>query len=102
MQKFRIPYIPYRSLLLSTTVLNDIQPPKHFTIKLQANAVFSGFFSRHYLSWMHFINKATSIYIHQQNSDSLVHKHRNSCSGAPWKKYGSLSHISINIFRKII
>ena len=23
MQKFRIPYIPYRSLLLSTTVLND-------------------------------------------------------------------------------
>ena len=24
MQKFRIPYIPYRSLLLSTTVLNDI------------------------------------------------------------------------------
>ena len=25
MRKFRIPYIPYRSLLLSTTVLNDIQ-----------------------------------------------------------------------------
>ena len=25
MQKFRIPYIPYRSLLLSTTVLNDYQ-----------------------------------------------------------------------------
>ena len=24
MRKFRIPYIPYRSLLLSTTVLNDI------------------------------------------------------------------------------
>ena len=23
MRKFRIPYIPYRSLLLSTTVLND-------------------------------------------------------------------------------
>ena len=25
MRKFRIPYIPYRSLLLSTTVLNDIK-----------------------------------------------------------------------------
>ena len=25
MRKFRIPYIPYRSLLLSTTVLNDNQ-----------------------------------------------------------------------------
>ena len=25
MRKFRIPYIPYRSLLLSTTVLNDIR-----------------------------------------------------------------------------
>ena len=25
MRKFRIPYIPYRSLLLSTTVLNDDQ-----------------------------------------------------------------------------
>ena len=25
MRKFRIPYIPYRSLLLSTTVLNDIE-----------------------------------------------------------------------------
>ena len=24
MRKFRIPYIPYRSLLLSTTILNDI------------------------------------------------------------------------------
>ena len=25
MRKFRIPYIPYRSLLLSTTVINDMQ-----------------------------------------------------------------------------
>ena len=36
MQIFRIPYIPYRSLLLSTTILND-------SLKLMGHSVFQPF-----------------------------------------------------------
>ena len=46
MRKFRIPYIPYRSLLLSTTVLNDTQKwlnkEKSTTHCFVRNAIYRG------------------------------------------------------------
>ena len=39
MRKFRIPYIPYRSLLLSTTVLNDTVLNDNFGKKIRVGKV---------------------------------------------------------------